>query len=149
VSDSFKTGGAVSAYGRIMNPRLDAIGIVTADMAASLDFYRRLGLDIPAEADKAPHVEAKLPGGLRVLWDTEEVIRSFDPGWTRPDTAAGERTGLAFVCDSPAEVDRVYAELTEAGYRGHLAPWDAVWGQRYAVVLDPDGCGVSLFADAA
>lgn len=40
----------------------------------------------------------------------------------------------------------MYAELTDAGYTGHLKPWDAFWGQRYAVVLDPDGCEVSLFA---
>ncbi|MFI1396954.1 VOC family protein [Streptomyces sp. NPDC020681] len=130
-----------------MTPRLDAIGLVAADMAASLAFYRRLGLDIPAEADTAPHAEATLPSGLRVLWDTEETIRSFDPSWTPP--TGGERLGLAFLCDSPAEVDSVYAELTAAGYQGHLKPWDAVWGQRYAVVLDPDGCGVSLFADAS
>lgn len=131
-----------------MTPRLDAIGLVVADMAASLAFYRRLGLDIPAEADSAPHAEATLSSGLRVLWDTEETVRSFDPGWTRP-TGGGERLGLAFVCDSPAEVDSVYAELIEAGYQGHLKPWDAVWGQRYAVVLDPDGCAVSLFANAS
>ncbi|MGW4031196.1 VOC family protein [Streptomyces sp. NPDC004838] len=129
-----------------MTPRLDAISIVTADMAASLAFYRRLGLDIPADAGSAPHVETALPGGARLLWDTEDVVRSFDPGWTRPK--GGDRLGLAFLCDSPAEVDAVYAELVAAGYRGHLKPWDAVWGQRYAVVLDPDGSGVSLFADA-
>ncbi|WP_406302421.1 VOC family protein [Streptomyces sp. NBC_00885] len=129
-----------------MTPRLDAIGLVVSDMAASLAFYRRLGLDIPADADSAPHVEATLPGGLRVLWDTEEVIRSFDPGWTRP--TGGERLGLAFHCDSPAEVDSVYAELTAAGYRGHLKPWDSDWGQRYALVLDPDGCAVSLFSSS-
>ncbi|NUK09582.1 VOC family protein [Streptomyces lunaelactis] len=130
-----------------MTPRLDAIGLVASDMAASLAFYRRLGLDIPAEADSAPHAEATLPSGLRMLWDTEETVRSFDPEWTRP--TGGERLGLAFLCDSPAEVDSVYAELIEAGHQGHLVPWDAFWGQRYAVVLDPDGCGVSLFANAA
>ncbi|MFI2212576.1 VOC family protein [Streptomyces sp. NPDC020141] len=129
-----------------MTPRLDAIGVVTSDMAASLAFYRRLGLDLPAEADTAPHAEIALPGGIRVLWDTEETVRSFDPGWTRP--SGGERVGLAFRCDSPAEVDSVYAELVAAGHRGRLEPWDAVWGQRYAIVLDPDGCGVQLFADA-
>ncbi|MEU3920943.1 VOC family protein [Streptomyces sp. NPDC029004] len=129
-----------------MTPRLDAIGLVVSDMAASLAFYRRLGLDIPADADAAPHVEATVPGGLRVLWDTEEVVRSFDPGWTRP--TGGERLGLAFHCDSPAEVDSVYARLTAAGYRGHLKPWDADWGQRYALVLDPDGCAVSLFSSS-
>ncbi len=122
------------------------IGLVVSDMAASLAFYRRLGLDVPAGAEEQPHVEAVLPGGLRIGWDTEEVIRSLDPSWTRP--AGGDRLGLAFACESPAEVDAVYAELTDAGYKGHLEPWDAFWGQRYAVVLDPDGCGVSLFAAA-
>ncbi|WP_406391164.1 VOC family protein [Streptomyces sp. NBC_00887] len=129
-----------------MTPRLDAIGITTADLAASLAFYRRLGLDIPADAETAPHVEVALPGGQRLLWDTEDVVRTFDPDWT--GSKGGERVGLAFLCDSPAEVDAVYADLTGAGYQGHLEPWDAVWGQRYAVVLDPDGSAVSLFAGA-
>ncbi|GHH36656.1 VOC family protein [Streptomyces candidus] len=127
-----------------MTPRLDSVGIVTSDMAASLDFYRRLGVPVPDGAESAPHVEATLPGGMRVLWDTEEVIRSFDPEWTRPQ--GGDRVGLAFLCESPAEVDTVYDGLVAAGYTGSLKPWNAEWGQRYAVVLDPDGCGVSLFA---
>ncbi|MEV6792030.1 VOC family protein [Streptomyces sp. NPDC051320] len=129
-----------------MTPRLDAIGLVVADMAASLAFYRRLGLDIPAAADNQPHVEAAMPGGLRVLWDTEEVVRSFDPDWQPPRSSG--RTGLCFVCASPAEVDATYAALIGAGHQGHLEPWDAVWGQRYATLLDPDGCEVSLFAAA-
>jgi uncharacterized glyoxalase superfamily protein PhnB len=40
----------------------------------------------------------------------------------------------------------VYAELIGAGYTGHKAPWDAFWGTRYAIVKDPDGNGVDLFA---
>ncbi|MFG2670000.1 VOC family protein [Streptomyces sp. NBC_00304] len=144
MTDSYKTVGEHPAYGRTMTPRLDAISVTTADLPASLAFYRRLGLDIPADAESAPHVEVTLPGGQRLLWDTEDVVRSFDPEWS--GTKGGERLGLAFLCDSPAEVDAVYAELTAAGHPGHLKPWDAVWGQRYAVVLDPDGCAVSLFA---
>src|SRR5690606_1293382 len=61
-----------------MTPRLDLVGIVVADMAASLAFYRRLGLAIPAEADELPHVELTLDTGLRLAWDTEAVITSFD-----------------------------------------------------------------------
>ncbi|THA64955.1 glyoxalase [Streptomyces sp. A0958] len=146
MTDSYKTVVRAAAYGRGMTPRLDAIGITTADLPASLAFYRRLGLGIPAGADCAPHVEVTLPGGGRLLWDTEDIVRSYDPDWSPP--SGGDRLGLAFLCDSPAEVDAVYEELTGAGYRGHLKPWDAVWGQRYAVVLDPDGCAVSLFAPA-
>jgi catechol 2,3-dioxygenase-like lactoylglutathione lyase family enzyme len=127
-----------------MTARLDVIGMVVSDMARSLAFYRRLGLDVPPGADGEPHVEYTLPGGLRLLWDTEETIRSFDPSWTAP--RGGHRMGLAFVCDSPAAVDRVYEELTGLGYAGHKAPWDAFWGQRYATVHDPDGNAVDLFA---
>jgi catechol 2,3-dioxygenase-like lactoylglutathione lyase family enzyme len=127
-----------------MTPRFNFISLVVQDMAATLAFYRRLGLDIPSGAESEPHVEAALPGGLRIAWDTEEVIRSFAPDWS-PTPGSG-RIALAFRCDSPPQVDTVYAELVEAGYKGYLKPWDAVWGQRYAVVLDPDGNGVDLYA---
>jgi uncharacterized glyoxalase superfamily protein PhnB len=53
--------------------------------------------------------------------------------------------GLAFACDSPAEVDKLYGELVAAGYEGHKEPWDAFWGMRYALVHDPDGNGVDLY----
>lgn len=126
-----------------MAPKFNLIGIVTADMGRSLAFYRRLGLDLPAEADSAPHVEAALPGGLRMAWDTEETVRSFMPGW---EPGGPGRIGLAFDCGTPDGVDAAYTELTGAGYEGEMAPWDAFWGQRYAVVSDPDGNGVDLYA---
>ena len=127
-----------------MTIRFDVIGIVVADMARSLAFYRRLGFDLPASADDEPHVEASLPGGVRVAWDTADVIKSFDPSWTPP--TGGHGIGLSFLCDSAAGVDATFAELVDAGYESHLEPWDAFWGQRYAVVHDPDGNAVDLFA---
>jgi catechol 2,3-dioxygenase-like lactoylglutathione lyase family enzyme len=127
-----------------MQPKLDMIGIVVSDMARSLAFYRELGLNIPASADSEGHVETTLPGGIRLGFDTEEVIKSFDESFS-PVTGSG-RVGLAFLCDSPAVVDAVYSRLTGLGYHGHKAPWDAFWGQRYAIVNDPDGAEVSLFA---
>lgn len=120
------------------------IGVVVADMAAALAFYRRLGLAIPKDADREHHVEVPLAGGLRLGFDTEEVIRSFDASWTAP--TGGHRIALAFACDSAADVDATYAEVVAGGAAGHKEPWDAFWGQRYAVVLDPDGNHVELFA---
>jgi uncharacterized glyoxalase superfamily protein PhnB len=127
-----------------MAPTFDAIGIVVADMAASLAFYRRLGLDIPESADGESHVEARLPSGVRLLFDTVDTIRSFNPGW-QPGQG-GPRMSLAVRCADPAEVDQLYADLVKAGYEGHKEPWDAFWGQRYAMVHDPDGNGIDLFA---
>jgi catechol 2,3-dioxygenase-like lactoylglutathione lyase family enzyme len=120
------------------------MGLVVADMGAALAFYRRLGLDIPASADGEPHVDVPLPGGLHLVFDTVATIHSFDPDWTA--ATGGPRTALAFACASPAEVDATYADLVDAGYEGHLKPWDAFWGMRYAVVHDPDGNGIDLMA---
>jgi guanylate kinase len=75
--------------------------------------------------------------------DSEEVIRSFLPGWTREN---GNQVSLAFECASPAEVDEVYARVVAAGFEGEKEPWDAFWGQRYALLGDPDGVRVNLYA---
>jgi uncharacterized glyoxalase superfamily protein PhnB len=84
-----------------------------------------------------------MPNGLRLMCDTEEVLRSFRPDWSRAD---GNQTALAFACESPAEVDEVYARVVAAGFEGEKAPWDAFWGMRYAQLSDPDGVPVDLFA---
>ncbi|MEV5977587.1 VOC family protein [Streptomyces sp. NPDC052114] len=128
-------------------PRFDLIGLVVSDLAASLAFYRRLGLEFPEGAESAPHVEAALPGGLRIAFDTEETVRSFHPGFAPP--SGGGRVGLAFHCATPGGVDATYEDLVGAGYGSELKPFDAPWGQRYAVVRDPDGNGVDLFAPSA
>ncbi|MDO3645704.1 VOC family protein [Nocardia mangyaensis] len=127
-----------------MTPQLDVISIIVSDMATSLAFYRRLGLVFPDGAESEGHAEAPLGGGLRLALDTEQTIASFTPDW-RPPTGPG-RSSIAFRCADSAEVDKVYAELVEAGNHGELAPWDAFWGQRYASLTDPDGHGIDLYA---
>ena len=127
-----------------MTPRLDFFGIAVSDMARSVAFYRRLGLEFPEGAEEQPHVEAQLGGGVRYALDTEEVMRTFDPEWKRPSD--GHLTGGAFQCESPEEVDRVYRELLDAGATPHKEPWDAFWGQRYAQLKDPDGTVIDLYA---
>jgi catechol 2,3-dioxygenase-like lactoylglutathione lyase family enzyme len=127
-----------------VTPHLDLIGIIVADMARSLAFYRQLDLDIPADADAEPHTEVGLPGGLRLAWDTLDTIRSFDPDYVVPSGSSS--ISLAFAHESPADVDAIYEKLVAAGYHGHKAPWDAFWGQRYAIVHDPDGNTCDLFA---
>jgi len=126
-----------------MDLRLDLVGIVARDMGASLEFYRRLGLAVPEGTEGEPHVEATTPSGLRLAWDTAELIRQIDPDWTEP--SGGHRLALAFLGPSPADVDAKYQELAALGH-GHKEPWDAFWGQRYASVKDPDGNQIDLFA---
>ncbi|MCC6803676.1 MAG: VOC family protein [Anaerolineae bacterium] len=116
--------------------------MVAKDMAATLRFYRLLGMDIPEGAEREDHVETAQPG-FRVAWDSQSLIQQIDSEWVQP---VGQRIGIGFLCESPTEVDALYTRVTEAGYEGYKAPWDAFWGQRYAVVTDPDGNHVDLFA---
>jgi uncharacterized glyoxalase superfamily protein PhnB len=122
-------------------PELNAIGIVSADTARSIAFYRLLGVDFPEDGEG--HIEATLPSGVRFMLDTEEVVLSFRPDWTRE---IGNQLSLAFECASPAEVDALYARVAAAGFQAEKEPWDAFWGQRYAQLRDPDGVPIDLFA---
>lgn len=126
-------------------PELNAIGITVADLRRSMQFYRLLGLDLPEDPAEG-HVEATTAGGTRLMFDTEEVVRSFLPDWTRAD---GNQLSLAFECESAADVDAVYERVVAAGFEGEKAPWDAFWGQRYALLGDPDGVRVNLYARLA
>lgn len=127
-----------------MTPKLDMIGLVVQDMASSLAFYRCFGVEFPDGSELEGHVEVTLPGGLRLSWDTLEVIHSFDPSWSAP--VGSSRVALSFLLETPAKVDAKFAELESAGCEVHKAPWDAFWGQRYAIFKDPDGNTVDLFA---
>jgi catechol 2,3-dioxygenase-like lactoylglutathione lyase family enzyme len=124
-----------------MSLKLDLVGIVAKDIAESLRFYAELGLPVPEAGED--HVECTLPNGLRIAWDSLELMKQISDHWEEPK---GHRMGLAFLTESPAAVDETYARIVAAGFTGHKAPWDAFWGQRYAQVQDPDGNVVDLFA---
>lgn len=111
--------------------------LTVKDMSASIAFYRRIGLDIGEPVGGDPHVEIDVGSGVHIALSTVELTRSYDPGWREPNLAPG--SVLQFRVGSRAAVDALYRELTEAGYRGHLPPFDAFWGNRYAEVDDPDG----------
>jgi predicted lactoylglutathione lyase len=121
--------------------KLDAIGIVSKDLKESVKFYRLLGLDFP-DSDE-DHLEAVIQTGLRVMLDSEQMMKKLNPEWVKP---AGQGIVLAFLCGSPQDVDQMFRKITSSGFKGNKEPWDAFWGQRYASVFDPDGNSVDLFA---
>jgi uncharacterized glyoxalase superfamily protein PhnB len=127
-----------------MEPRLDAIGIVTADLGASCRFYALLGVPVEPPAAGDDHHEALLPSGIRLMWDSAELIRKLVPDWEPPQ--GGHRLALAFHCGTAAGVDGTHAAVVAAGFGSAAEPYDAFWGQRYAQVVDPDGNVVDLFA---
>ena len=123
---------------------LEAFGITTAGMAASLRFYGLLGV-ATTDPDEE-HVEARTTAQVRLMWDTEDLIRRVEPDLPSP---VRQRVVLAFRCASPGDVDATYKRIMDGGYEGKTEPWDAFWGQRFAYLRDPDGNTVALFAPLA
>jgi catechol 2,3-dioxygenase-like lactoylglutathione lyase family enzyme len=121
------------------------IDIVVSDLAAAIEFYRRLGLEFERDQFMPDdHAGCDLPNGLHLMLDTDEARSKITAGWAPP--AAG-RVFLTFEYDTPAEVDAAYAELVAAGVTGLQEPYDAPWGMRYATVADPSGNGIDLYAN--
>jgi catechol 2,3-dioxygenase-like lactoylglutathione lyase family enzyme len=126
-------------------PELHMLNLVVGDTAASVDFYRRLGVELPSgEQPSGVHVAMRTPGGLSLELDTAESVRLWHAGW-RADPAS-TRMVIGFALPSRAAVDDRYADLTAAGYTGRQPPFDAFWGARYAIVADPDGNDVGLMS---
>jgi catechol 2,3-dioxygenase-like lactoylglutathione lyase family enzyme len=127
-------------------PKLVQLNLLVDDMAASLDFYRRLGV-ATADEEGGPHVELNLPGEFSLELDTAESARLWHAG-VRADPASGRggRVVIGFSVPSRDAVDATYAELTAAGYQGRQSPFDAFWGGRYAIVADPSGNDVALMS---
>jgi catechol 2,3-dioxygenase-like lactoylglutathione lyase family enzyme len=127
-------------------PKLVQLNLLVEDMAASLDFYRRLGVATAGE-ESGPHAELSLPGGFTLELDTAESAGLWHAG-VRADPASGRGAGvvIGFSLPSREAVDAAYAELTAAGYQGRQQPFDAFWGGRYAIVADPGGNDVGLMS---
>lgn len=58
----------------------------------------------------------------------------------------GNTSSFAILCESVEELNTLATKIKDQGFTIVKEPWDAFWGQRYAVVEDPDGYLVDLFA---
>lgn len=65
------------------------LNVVVRDMAATLDFYQRLGIAVPGDA-AAAHVQLNMPGGFSLELDTAESAPLWHAGW-RADPASARQ----------------------------------------------------------
>lgn len=89
------------------------LNVIVRDMAASPDFYQRLGIAIPGEA-AGDHVQLKMPGGFSLELDTGESTRLWHAGWGADPASA--RVVLGFMLD-PATMPTA---PRGSGARGHI-----------------------------
>ena len=123
--------------------RIDAIGVTSRNIAETARFYAFLGFAFPNIEPDTKHLEAiTADGDVRLMIDDRDLMTMIMGNEPTPPSHAS----FAVLCESPAAVDQAVAKVRDAGFPVLKTPWDADWGQRYAIVADPDGYTVDLFA---
>lgn len=123
--------------------KLDAIAVSSRNLRETTQFYSLLGFQFPEYEEDEKHVEAiTAEGGVRLMIDDKELIESI---LGKPPFPPNHSI-FAILCESPAEVDTAVEKVRSAGHAVIKEPWDAFWGQRYAIVADPDGYRLDIFA---
>ena len=129
------------------------VGLIVQEMDKSLEFYRRLGLEIPAGSEQMTHVEIKMGSGLTFFLDSRpkrwdpNFVRAADSGHT--EAVDNYPTVFEFYLNTQAAVEAKYAELMAFGYQGQRAPYATTFGMCFAMVKDPDGNTILLSGDLA
>ncbi|WP_297079923.1 VOC family protein [uncultured Enterococcus sp.] len=122
--------------------KLDMVGIITKDMQRAIGFYETLGFNKVA-GETLDYVELQHEG-VRISLNTAKMVASI---YGYEPKTVGDTVELAFLCETPEDVDCTYFKMSDAGYESFRKPWDTFWGQRYAIIKDIDGNLLSLFAD--
>jgi len=123
--------------------KLSAIGVTSSNMQKTINFYSLLGFGFPELKSEDQHIEAIVTeGSIRLMIDSDKLIKDM----LGEDPKPGNTSVFALEYSSPAEVDAIVGKVAQAGFAVVKQPWDAFWGQRYAIVSDPDGHKVDLYA---
>lgn len=123
--------------------KLNAVGVTAKNLKESTKFYELLGFKFQEFKDDEQHVDS-IPeeGSIRLMIDSIEMIE----GILGEKPTPSNHSTFALEYNSSSEVDDVINKLKQEGYNIVKEPWDAFWGQRYAIVKDPNGYMVDLYA---
>jgi len=128
-----------------IKPVLDQVNIVVRDMAAAVEFYRLLGVDVADTlAEWMPHhrMVESVAEGIDADLDSDTFARQWNRGL--PEGWTG--VVVSFRVPARDDVDALYTRATAAGYVGQQPPYDTFWGARYAIVQGPDGAIVGVMS---
>jgi predicted lactoylglutathione lyase len=128
-----------------MEIQLSMLILEVRDLAASIAFYRDVGLDLPDPVPGRPVVIHRMGSGVSLLLTTS-FAATHDPTWTRP--SGGYQQLLEFYVGEDSAVNQHWADLVAAGHPSRMPPTQTA-GPYAAMVDDPDGNVVLLTSDQA
>lgn len=122
------------------------INLVVADLERSRAFYERLGLAFRARnrnGEGSAEAWVSTNAGITVVLHSTGFASWWDQTAPQP-SAGGPQVDLEL--ESAEDLDARVAALDRAGTTTIKQPTDMPWGQRFAIVLDPDGHRIGLKA---
>mgnify|MGYP000716393442 CR=1 FL=1 len=123
--------------------KLNAVGVSSKHLKRTLAFYKILRFEFPDLKEKDQHIESiNNKSSTKLMIDKVELVKEIMGENPKP----GNHSSFAVQYDSPHEIDEVVNRLRKENFKVVKEPWDAFWGQRYAIVEDPDGYKIDLYA---
>lgn len=123
--------------------KLDAVGVTSSNLRRTVEFYALLGFQFPEHKGDEQHLEPITPiGSARLMIDMKNVVKDI----IGEDPKPGNHSSFAIQYNCPEEINKIIEKVMNTGFKVVKEPWDAFWHQRYAVVEDPDGYRVDLYA---
>lgn len=122
--------------------KLNAVGVNAKNIEESVKFYTLLGFKFDEFAPGEDHVEAMQDSGIKLMIDSFESVVGILGEEPRPSN----HSSFALEFDTPMELNQIVEKLKEHGFKPFKEPWDAFWGQRYAIVQDPSGYLIDLYS---
>lgn len=123
--------------------KLNAVGVTSTNLQKTISFYKLLGFSFGEFLADEKHIES-ISGNnsAKLMIDTQDVVEDIIGEVPVP----GNHSSFAIEYDSDDEIDEVVSNVERLGFMVVKAPWNAFWGQRYAIVQDPDGYKIDLYA---
>ena len=123
--------------------KLDAVGVTSSNLKRTVDFYTLLGFQFSDYKADDQHLEPITPdGSARLMIDAKNIVKDI----IGENPIPGNHSSFAIRYNSADEINEVVEKVISAGFKVVKKPWDAFWGQRYAIIEDPDGYKVDLYA---
>ncbi|WP_405061433.1 VOC family protein [Kribbella sp. NBC_01505] len=124
------------------------VNLVVGDLERSRAFYAVLGVTFSArnrQGQGAAEAWVSTNTGVTIVLHSTAFAAWWDESGPQP-SAGGPQ--VDFEVESAQRLDEIVAELGTMGATVVKAPAEMPWGQRFGIVLDPDGHRVGLKAAA-
>lgn len=125
---------------------LDAVGLFASDVVAMVKFYEEnLGMTVTWDGGEA-HVDMQNEQGFRLMLSNRKFVEKL-LGEDICEAKLNATMELAFLVDTPTEVDEKFTSFKDAGVNIISEPETMPWGQRNFYFTDPEGNLLEIFSN--